>query len=90
LERRTKRDRLAQLTVVTVVDGPTERDIHACVTASNDGVAPRAVAYRRYAKYRRLAFDIEWRARPAEAWIPSFVDELARTPGVLKVDWHPQ
>jgi len=34
LEQRTKRDRRAELTVVTTPDGPSEKDIRACVAAS--------------------------------------------------------
>jgi hypothetical protein len=36
-----------------------------------------------------MVFDINWRARPEEASIPRFVDELAEIPSITKVDWHP-
>jgi putative Mg2+ transporter-C (MgtC) family protein len=89
LERRTKRERRAELTVLTLLEGPSEKDIRACVMGSNNEAVPQAVAYRRHGRYRRLAFDVEWKAKSTEPSIPSFVDELAKTPGVLKVDWHP-
>ncbi|HEY3456727.1 MAG TPA: MgtC/SapB family protein [Bryobacteraceae bacterium] len=88
-EQITKRDRRAELTVVTTPDGPSEKNIRACVAAS-DRVVPLATAYRQSTRYRRLGFDISWRARPAEPSVPRFVEELAKLPGVVKVDWRPQ
>jgi hypothetical protein len=88
-EQRTKRDRKAELTVITTLDGPTEKEIRAHITKSNDKAIPLSSGYRRSMRYRRMVFDINWRARPEEASIPRFVDELAEIPSITKVDWHP-
>jgi putative Mg2+ transporter-C (MgtC) family protein len=90
LEQRTKRERRAGLTVVTSMDGPSEKDIQAYILASKDAVSPHAIAYRWSTDYRRFAFDIEWRARSNDTSIPAFVDELAKASGVLRVEWKPQ
>jgi putative Mg2+ transporter-C (MgtC) family protein len=88
-EQITKRDRRAELTVVTAPDGPSEENIRAYV-ARFDRAVPLTTAYRQSTRYRTLAFDIGWRARPADPSIPRFVEELAKLPGVVKVDWHPR
>jgi len=88
-EQRTKRDQRAELIVVTTPNGPSEKDIRACVAASDRAVA-LAIAYRQSTRYRRLAFDIGWRARPADPSIPDLVEDLAKLSGVVKVDWRPR
>jgi hypothetical protein len=48
------------------------------------------VSYDAKSQRRQLRFELQWRAHGVEAQQPMLIDELARLPGVAKLQWRPQ
>jgi putative Mg2+ transporter-C (MgtC) family protein len=89
-EQHTTRNRRAELIVLAAIDGPPEEDIEARLAGSNCTIASHAVTYSCDVERRKLAYEVEWRARPTDTRPPEFLSHLAKEPGVFKVDWKPR
>jgi hypothetical protein len=76
---------------VTVgADGPTEPDLRKSILASGFHIVSVGISHDARRKQRVLRCELQWRTRAIEAQQPALIDELARSPGVARLQWRPQ
>ncbi len=89
VEQHTKQDRRAKLILITGANGPTEDEILANIFGAECQIISSAMAYASRGQQRRLTYLVQWRDFPSVSRPPAFLEQLARQPGVLKLDWNP-
>jgi putative Mg2+ transporter-C (MgtC) family protein len=89
-EEETKQDRKATLTLVANSDGPNEQNVYSALAPSGFAVTSGCQAYSDSGKQHELKFEIKWRGLPDDNRPPPAVQDLARRPGVLRLEWKPQ
>jgi putative Mg2+ transporter-C (MgtC) family protein len=89
VENGLRQERQAIFTIVTTTDGPSEADIRTAIRANNCKIGDWAVAYSNQGRRRRVQCQVSWRARISEVHTPTFVNEFAGKPGVIRLRWKP-
>jgi putative Mg2+ transporter-C (MgtC) family protein len=89
IEKYSKEDRRATLTVVTGRDGPSEKEISDELRAFGCRIASCAVVYEQEVRNREITCDLRWRGLREETLPPAFLEKLSQRPGVLKLGWKP-
>lgn len=89
LETRILLERRAMLTLVADDEAPDAEEIQRGLTSAGYQIRSMAVAYGDQAHRRRLSCEIRWRGRPAHVHPPEFVERLARTQGITRLQWRP-
>jgi putative Mg2+ transporter-C (MgtC) family protein len=92
IEERMPRDRRATLILRATAEGPSEQGVRERLERAGYRVTLRAVTYEAggVAGGRSLRCDVRWRARPTDSEPPAWLDELARSPGLVHIDWQAQ
>jgi putative Mg2+ transporter-C (MgtC) family protein len=90
VEERVERESRAELRIAFETGAAVEQQILPRLVASGFSVNPRRIFFQSSGQVCAMRFDIAWRAaKPAQA-TPEPVRELARAPGVLRLDWRRQ
>lgn len=90
IELRIKQDRRSTLRLITdAANGPKEDWIRALLQAEKYKIGSVGVSYLQGEGHRELTYELWWREERSKHTYPSIVDQLAATPGLLKVDWTP-
>jgi len=90
VERRMKQDRQATLTVITTVNGPSEQEIRATLTAGQYNIASCSLVYLAAGENHEFAYHLNWRDTARDTSVPEIVGRLAHRSGVVKIGWVPQ
>ncbi|HEX3998119.1 MAG TPA: MgtC/SapB family protein [Pirellulales bacterium] len=89
LENWLAEDQRARLTLVAGADGPETEDIRRNLSTAGYRVESLSIAYAKHAAVRRLTYDIRWRGRKGSTAPPDVVEQLAKAPGVSRLEWKP-
>ena len=89
VEKRLPQGRRATLAITTTAEVPTEEEIRTTLAAERCKVVSTARTYVEHASLLELCFEIRWHTLADNAKTPNFVDNLARHPSVLKLEWKP-
>jgi putative Mg2+ transporter-C (MgtC) family protein len=89
LEASLPRDRQASLTVTARIGGPTAEDLRARVLEAGYHISSWEIGYRadRESPCRTLRCGLHRRGKPEEFVTPPFVEQLARHPDMIEVEW---
>jgi putative Mg2+ transporter-C (MgtC) family protein len=90
LELQLPHDRHGTLVLTVGADGPTEHDLRTSVHTAGLNIVSLGVSHDTRRQQHVLRCELQWRARGTEAQQPPLVDELARHPGVARLQWRPQ
>jgi len=90
LELQLPHDRHGTLVLTVGADGPTELDLRTSILTSGLNIVSLGVSYDTRRNWRVLRCELRWRTRGTEARQPPLIDELARRPGVARLQWRPQ
>jgi putative Mg2+ transporter-C (MgtC) family protein len=89
IERLAKQDRKAVIKVSVQADGPADDDFVRRLEGAGLRIASWRVGFsnENLGRRREITWMVHWRGRPTESRPPGIVEEFAREPGVLSVDW---
>jgi putative Mg2+ transporter-C (MgtC) family protein len=91
LDRLVKPGRGATLQVSLAADGPSEQDLRTHLHDGGYTIVSSSVRLRRLGSQQGRAI-VRWRLRSSSAHhakqTPSFIDSIARMPGVLGIQWN--
>jgi len=90
VENWIKHDRRAEFVLMAGSKGPTDDDIRRLVGQAGYEIVCSRLVLLEGAQSRETSFDVKWQAKPEEDRVPSFVDQIARVPGVGRVEWKPR
>jgi putative Mg2+ transporter-C (MgtC) family protein len=90
VERHLNQEQRGTLTVIASPAGPGQEQIQATLDPEGFLIASCDISYLDEAQRRRLRCDVSWRGHPSDARTPAFVEQLARQPGVLRLQWKPR
>ena len=90
LELQLPHDRHGTLVLKVSADGPTELDLRKSILASGFKIVSLGISYDTGSKRRVLRCELQWRTRATESQQPALIEELARRPGVARLQWRPQ
>ncbi|HEX3870021.1 MAG TPA: MgtC/SapB family protein [Pirellulales bacterium] len=82
-------DRRATLSLKIGDPGPTRDEIRNTLTSAGVSIRSCTATYEHGAKLQHLRCLVQWRARASDLHTPAVVDQLAATPGIVKVRWKP-
>lgn len=89
VERCIVQEHPGMLLLTSDANGPTETAVRAYIEREGFSVVSWAVSYGRRGAHRTFRCGVRWRARRNDTRVPTFVSELARQPGVLRLNWKP-
>ena len=89
LEDHWKQDRHGALAITVALAGPSEEEIFGVMTQAGYKVISQSITFAHDAGSREYTCNVRWRAKPVENRTPSFLEPLARLPGILKLAWKP-
>jgi putative Mg2+ transporter-C (MgtC) family protein len=89
LEMRVHHDHSAQLLIVTDPQGPTEKDIGDTLKSARYEVVSSKVAFANRTKQSKFQFELRWHEPGTVRETPPEVMELARHPGIRRLEWTP-
>lgn len=89
VERRSKEDRRARLTLVAGSEGPSEKQLSDNLELHGIRIISCAVIYIEGTRNREMRCELRWRGKREDVLPPAFLKELAGAPGILKVAWEP-
>ena len=89
IEKFAERERRAELRIAFETGAVVEQQILPRLAASGFSVNPRRIIFRCHGKVSAMRYDVTWRAAQPARTAPELVRELARAPGVLRLDWRP-
>ena len=87
VEQWLPRNRQGSLRLTSTTELPMEEEIRATLAAEHCSVVSLARSYSAHAAKRELSLEVRWRARAGDLRVPVFVEELARLPNVIDLDW---
>lgn len=90
LESMIPQERRALLSLTAALDGPTEDEVCAVIHGQGLRMSNPGVCYAKPERTWTLLCEIRWRARPDDPTQPAVVEELARIPGISRLEWTPQ
>jgi putative Mg2+ transporter-C (MgtC) family protein len=85
-EQLVRQDRRGALALRLEDAGLAESEIMKTIVSAGYRAAPISTAYE--GQVRNLQYEVKWRARRTDSQPPAFVGQLARRPGVLKLEWQ--
>jgi hypothetical protein len=88
VEERVERERRAELRIAFETGAAVEHEILPRLVASGFSVDPRRIFFQSRGQMCAMRYDITWRAAQPPRTTPELVRELARAPGVLRLDWR--
>ncbi|HEX4142855.1 MAG TPA: MgtC/SapB family protein [Pirellulales bacterium] len=89
IERRLAQDLRGVLVVASDVQGPSEGAIREQLSAAGFQIASCAMSYTTARKFRRLRYELLWRGRLLDSHLPLVLEQLAKQPGVRRLQWKP-
>jgi putative Mg2+ transporter-C (MgtC) family protein len=89
IEKRAERERRAELRIAVETGAAVEQQILPRLAASGFSVNPRRIFFQSGEQICAMRYDVTWRAAQPARTAPELVRELARAPGVLRLDWRP-
>ena len=89
VEQRTMQERRSTLRLVTDSTGPSDQQIRDMLKAENYRIGATAVTYMQPDNRREFTYELLWSAPRREHPHPLVLDRIARTPGLLLLDWKP-
>jgi putative Mg2+ transporter-C (MgtC) family protein len=86
VEDATRHEKKATLVLFAEAGEVTESEIIATIVSAGYKATTLAAAHD--GQSRKFRYEIKWRARSAENQPPSFINQLSRRPGVMKLEWE--
>jgi putative Mg2+ transporter-C (MgtC) family protein len=88
IENRLHRDRNASLVITLDEKLVAEESVRVSVLAAGCRILSWGFLYQPLSEIRTVKCDVSWRARPDEPGPPAAIEKLARTEGLLSVEWQ--
>ncbi|HEY5314511.1 MAG TPA: MgtC/SapB family protein [Pirellulales bacterium] len=89
VEQYMQQEKTGRLLLVVDDTGPTEEELRGMLTTAGMGIRSAALVYATASRQLRLDCVVAWRGRLADTRPPAVLDQLAATPGILKLRWKP-
>jgi hypothetical protein len=77
------------LSLTLTAKAPGEQELHERLSKEGFRIASCAKSYSEGAQVKELRCRVSWQSRRGQIVQPSFVDELAHHPEVVKLQWSP-
>jgi putative Mg2+ transporter-C (MgtC) family protein len=87
IELRIRQDRQAMLTVEIGPDGPTEETVNKAFQQAGLTIRSNRITYTDRGRCRKIACTVRWRGKSVDTVPPDFLQSLARTNGVILLEW---
>jgi putative Mg2+ transporter-C (MgtC) family protein len=87
IELRIRQDRQAMLTVEIGPDGPTEETVNKAFQQAGLTIRSNRITYTDRGRCRKIACTVHWRGKSVDTVPPDFLQSLARTNGVILLEW---
>jgi putative Mg2+ transporter-C (MgtC) family protein len=84
-----KRDHHVRLRILTLADGLEEAELRGLLEAAGLRVRSCAVSYHTRLGRRSIQWALKWHRRGSDVDTPPIIERLAKSPGVIKVEWRP-
>jgi putative Mg2+ transporter-C (MgtC) family protein len=89
VEKRMAQDRRSVLLLSSNPQGPGEGAIREQLAAAGFRISTCAMTYLAGREIRRYRYEILWRGRLIDSHVPAVLEQLAKQPGVRRVQWKP-
>lgn len=90
LELQLPHDRHGTLILTVDAGEPAEPDLRKRILVSGFTIVSLGVSHDTRRKRRVFRCELRWRTRAAEGQQPPLIEELARSSGVVRLQWRPQ
>ncbi len=88
-EAQLPQDHQATLCLIAAEDGPAAEDVRQIVGQGGYEVASIGITRDHEHQRREFSCEVRWRHHASDDRPPKFVEQLARSPGVIKLKWTP-
>jgi putative Mg2+ transporter-C (MgtC) family protein len=89
VEARLPQDHQATLCLIAAENGPAAEELRQIVSQSGFQIASIGVSRDQEHQRHEFSCEVRWRDRTTESRPPQFLEQLARSPGVIKLKWTP-
>ena len=89
VEKRMAQDRRSVLLLSSNPQGPGDGAIRAKLSAAGFKVASCSMTYTTARQIHRFRYELLWRGRLVDSQIPIVLEQLAKQPGVRRLQWKP-